>query len=240
LPTPLIGLTTTRTLSPHGYSTISAVEAYVSALVRAGCSPLLIPVGIPDESLGGLLTPLDGILFTGGGDVHPNRYGSTPHPQVQFVSEDRDQIEIQLVREVVEREVPFFGICRGLQVINVALGGTLYEDLQTQYPGALQHDNDISQARDYRAHKISVEEGSQLNQLLGLKSCEVNSFHHQGIRDIAPGLSVTAEAPDGVIEGIELIAHPYGVAVQWHPEWMQDHLAMRALFRSFVDYVRGG
>jgi putative glutamine amidotransferase len=237
---PLIGLTTSRTLSPFGYPTISAVEAYISALVRAGAAPLLIPVGIPDESLGEVLSRLDGILFTGGGDVHPNRYGSTAHPRVEFVNEERDQIEIQLVREVVERDVPFLGICRGLQVINVALGGSLYEDLQTQYPGALQHDHDISQAREYRAHEIRVKDGSRLNQLLGLKSCEVNSLHHQGIRDLAPGLSVTAEAPDGVIEGIEIIAHPYGIAVQWHPEWMQDHLAMRALFSSFVDTVRGG
>jgi putative glutamine amidotransferase len=240
LPSPLIGLTTTRTLSAHSYSYISVVEAYVSALIRAGASPLLIPMGIKEDGIKDVLSCLDGILFTGGGDVHPVRYGSPPHPKVKEVIEDRDQIEFQLVREAVERDLPCFGICRGLQVINVALGGTLYEDLQTQYPNSLKHDYEITQPRDFLAHEISVQEGSKLNQFLDLTTYEVNSFHHQGIRDLAPGLSITVQSPDGVIEGIELNAYPFGIAVQWHPEWMQDHPSMRALFSAFVDFARGG
>lgn len=237
-PSPIIGLTTARTLGSRGYPYITVVDAYVQALIRAGASPLLIPLGIPDQNIGDVVSRLDGLLFTGGGDIHPSRYNSSPHPQVRSVSEDRDQIEIQLVRQVIERGLPFFGICRGLQVINIALGGTIYEDLQTQYPDSLQHDNEIGQPRDYLAHGISLDEGSCLNKILGLTSYRVNSLHHQGIRDLAQGLSASAKASDGVIEGIELNDHPFGIAVQWHPEWMQDHLSMRTLFQFFVDVAR--
>jgi putative glutamine amidotransferase len=123
-------------------------------------------------------------------------------------------------------------------VINVALGGSLYEDLGNQFPGALQHDNDLQYRRDYLAHPVSLVQGSRLSDILGVNELPVNSLHHQGIRRLAPALEATAHAPDGVIEGIELPQHPFGLAVQWHPECLQEHAPMRRLFQEFVSAAR--
>jgi putative glutamine amidotransferase len=235
MPSPLIGITTARTLSPHGYPLISIVEAYIQALLRAGATPVLIPLGLPESRMEGLLARLDGVLFSGGGDLHPGFYGGQAHPRVQNVDEDRDQVELELVKEAVGSHRPFLGICRGLQVVNVALGGTLYEDILAQVQGGLQHDYFESKPRDYRAHRVQVESASQLGRILGLTQTEVNSLHHQGVRRIAEGLEVTARAPDGIVEAFELSGHPFGLAVQWHPEWLPGDLAMRALFQAFVE-----
>jgi putative glutamine amidotransferase len=231
---PLIGITTYRSLSRYSYPVISLTEAYVQALSLAGADPLLVPPGLPDKGMGSLLARLDGILFSGGGDIHPRFYGSQPHPLVTEVDEDRDRVEIALVRQAMQRGTPFLGICRGLQVINVALGGSLYEDLLDQYPNSLKHDSFPEKARDYLAHSVSIDENSQLAEILGTQEVQVNSLHHQGIRKAAPDLRSTAHAPDGVIEAVEAPEHPFGLAVQWHPEWLQAHLVMRSLFERFV------
>ena len=231
---PLIGITTYRSLSRYSYPVISLTEAYVQALSLAGADPLLVPPGLPDKGMGSLLARLDGILFSGGGDIHPRFYGSQPHPLVTEVDEDRDRVEIALVGQAMQRGTPFLGICRGLQVVNVALGGSLYEDLLDQHPDALKHDCFPDQARDYLAHSISIEPGSKLAEVLGTLEVQVNSLHHQGIRKAAPDLRSTAHAPDGVIEAVEAPEHPFGLAVQWHPEWLQAHLVMRSLFERFV------
>lgn len=231
---PLIGITTYRSLSRYSYPVISLTEAYVQALSLAGADPLLVPPGLPDKGMGSLLARLDGILFSGGGDIHPRFYGSQPHPLVTEVDEDRDRVEIALVRQAMQRGTPFLGICRGLQVINVALGGSLYEDLLDQYPNSLKHDRFPEKERDYLAHSVSIDENSQLAEILGTQEVQVNSLHHQGIRKAAPGLRSTAHAPDGVIEAVEAPEHPFGLAVQWHPEWLQAHLVMRSLFERFV------
>ncbi len=231
---PLIGITTHRSLSRYSYPVISLTEAYIQALSRAGADPVLIPPGLPDEGLESLLSRLDGILFSGGGDVHPRRYGSQPHPLVNEVDEDRDRVEIALVQQALEDGTPFLGICRGLQVVNVALGGSLYEDLLDQHPNAIKHDRFPDEARDYLAHSVSIEPGSQLAEVLGTRELQVNSLHHQGIRQVARDLRSTAYAPDGVIEAVEAQEHPFGLAVQWHPEWLQAHLVMRSLFERFV------
>jgi putative glutamine amidotransferase len=234
LVTPLIGITTFRSLSRNNFPTIGVNEAYVQAVWQAGGTPVLIPLGLPEERLGEMLTHLDGILFTGGGDVHPERYGEQPHPLVNSVDEDRDRVEITLFHAAYERKIPFLGICRGLQVINVALGGSLYEDLLTQHPNSLKHDRFPAEAPDYLAHPVEVERGTRLANILGANRVDVNSMHHQSIRHLAAGLRAIAHAPDGVIEAIQVEDYPFGVAVQWHPEWLQAHLAMRALFSEFV------
>ena len=213
---------------------MGVTEAYVQAVLMAGANPVLVPLGLPDDRLQGLLARLDGILFSGGGDIHPQRYGAQPHPLVNTVDEDRDRVEIALVRQAVESEKPFLGICRGLQVVNVALGGSLYEDLLEQHPNSLKHDHFPDEARDFLAHSVSIDKGSQLSDILGAAEMDVNSLHHQGIRLLAPPLRAAAHAPDGVIEAVEALVHPFGLAVQWHPEWLQAHLAMRALFERFV------
>lgn len=231
---PLIGVTTARSLTSKGISQVGVLESYIKALTLAGAYPLLIPLSLPVDGLSKLLSRLDGLLLTGGGDIHPDQYGSKHHPKVSNIDEDRDRIEIELFQEVVSSNLPFLGICRGLQVVNVALGGTLYEDLGDQLPGSLKHDCWTGYPPDYLAHPVEMEKNSMLAGILDFDMMEVNSLHHQGIRELAPQLNAVAYAPDGLIEAIELPSHSFGLAVQWHPEWLQGNLAMRALFSDFV------
>ncbi|MBN1145660.1 MAG: gamma-glutamyl-gamma-aminobutyrate hydrolase family protein [Anaerolineales bacterium] len=237
MPIPLIGVTTYRTPSKYGYAQNCVSEAYTSSLASAGAAPLLIPVGLPEPGLDALWPRLDGILFTGGGDIDPQQYGGEPHPFVSDVDIDRDRMEIHLFNHILEDRLPFLGICRGLQVINVALGGSLYEDIIDQRPDSLKHQYFPDWPRDYLAHTIQIENDSRLASILGAESLQVNSLHHQGVRRLAPGLQASAYAPDGLIEAFELPGHPYGLAVQWHPENLQAHAPMQALFRSFVQAI---
>lgn len=237
---PLIGVTTFRKDSGKGYQFLAVTEAYVQALVRAGAIPLMVPLGLAETDLDVLRSRLDGMLFTGGGDVDPARYGKPDNPAVYEVDPDRDRVEIHLVHEVIETNLPFLGICRGLQVINVALGGTLYTDIGDQFPGAIRHDYWPGFPRDTIAHPVRVEEGTALAKILVTPLHGVNSLHHQGIDDLAPGLRVSAIAPDGLIEAFELPEHPFGLAVQWHPEWLHGEDSMPALFEALVKAAADG
>jgi putative glutamine amidotransferase len=231
---PLIGVSTYRNLSRYNYPILSSTETYIQSVVHAGGCPLMIPLGLPDSMLKEIVSRLDGILFIGGGDVNPERYASQSHPLVNSVDEDRDRVEISLIQTAFSQHIPIFGICRGLQVINVAMGGSLYEDLLAQGGASIKHDYFPGEARDYLAHTVQVETESHLRRILGADEVEVNSMHHQGIRALAPGLRATAWAPDGVIEAVEMPEYSFGLAVQWHPEWLQAHLSMRFLFQEFI------
>jgi putative glutamine amidotransferase len=232
---PLIGLTTYRTTNAANHPILALGENYVQAIAQAGGLPVLIPLGLLEEQLDGLLAQLDGILFSGGGDVDPEIYGMDSAPQVNGVDPDRDRVEIRLVKNASSKGLPFLGICRGLQVINVALGGTLYTHIADQHPQALKHDYYPDWPRDYLPHTVRVAPESRLAAILGVANPGVNSLHHQGIRALAPGLQPTAWASDGLIEAFELPAHPFGLAVQWHPEWLTAQTPMQALFRAFVE-----
>lgn len=231
---PIIGITTSHSTTETNLTQVGIPEAYVRAVAQAGAVPVLIPLGLDEEAQSGLLSKLDGILFSGGGDVHPRRYEEEMDPLVTSIDEDRDQVEIDLVRKSIRAGMPFFGICRGLQVINVALGGSLYADIRASRPEALKHDRYPEQPRNYLAHTVQVDGGAYLARILGEAQAEVNSMHHQGIHRLAPGLLATAFAPDSIIEAFELPGHPFGLAVQWHPEWLQEHAPMRRLFQAFV------
>lgn len=232
---PLIGLTGGQVYNGKSSPSTAVSEKYTQAVANAGGIPVIIPLHLAEDALGELATRLDGVLFPGGGDVHPHRYGSVMHPLVDSVSEARDRIEIALVQQVVQLKKPFLGICRGIQVINVALGGTLYEDILDQMPGAQPHAYSSEWPRNHLAHSVQVWENSRLARILGETNVRVNSLHHQGIRQLASSLRPTAWAPDRLIEAIELPDHPFGIAVQWHPEWLQEHAPMRHLFRAFVE-----
>jgi putative glutamine amidotransferase len=239
MPKPLIGLTTTRSLISSGRSTYTVNEPYAKSISNAGGLPVLIPLDLSQDDLDGLLPRLDGILFTGGYDVDPRRYGNQPHPKAKGIDSDRDRVEIHLVQAAIEEGKPFLGICRGLQLINITLGGTLYEDINEQLPDALQHDNHRGHSRAYLAHNVKVEPGSCLKQILSDIDVQVNSLHHQGANRLAQELHATAFAPDGLIEAFELPGHPFGLAVQWHPEELQEHAAMRRLFQAFIQSCPG-
>lgn len=232
---PLIGITIGRTQnanSPLPTATVS--EAYLRAVQAAGGIPLLIPASTPAERLNDLFARLDGFLFTGGGDIDPQRFAGLPHPEIYDIDAGRDTVELELVRLAAAHNRPFLGICRGIQVINVALGGSLYTDLAAQMPGALKHDYYPNIPRDHLAHAVRLQAGSQLSRTLGAEQVEVNSLHHQGVQRLASDLTACAFAPDGLIEGVELSGHRFGIGVQWHPEWLQHLPTMRALFSELI------
>ena len=232
--TPWIGITTNRTVNSAGNLMHSIIEAYVVSISNAGAVPVLIPLGLDIDQLRSIISRLEGILFSGGGDVHPDVYKSLMHPQVYGIDSDRDRVEILLLEQVLKSNIPFFGICRGLQLINVGMGGTLYEDLNDQFSGSLRHNSPEDWSRDSLAHPVKISPKSRLFDILQQDTFSVNSWHHQGIRRLADGVSSSAVAPDGVIEAIELPDHPFGLAVQWHPEWLQNHELMQRLFKAFV------
>jgi len=209
------------------------LNAYIDAIVQAGGIPVLIPSQLAERGWNVLYQRLDGIVFSGGGDIAPEYYHGEKHHRVAGIEPLRDTIELNLLRAVVEDGKPFLGICRGIQTVNVGLGGTLYEHLGEQFRGEIDHAYP-STMRTALVHDVKIEEGTRIAEVVGEPILKVNSLHHQGLRDVAPGLRVTAYAPDGLVEAVELPDHPFGLAVQWHPEWLTDQQPTRNLFRAFV------
>ncbi|MGD0753117.1 MAG: gamma-glutamyl-gamma-aminobutyrate hydrolase family protein [Anaerolineales bacterium] len=232
---PIIGLTTYNGENKYGHPIVALMQQYIIAIGEAGGAPILIPSGINSESVKSLFKRVDGILLTGGGDIAIDRFDGEPHLRVEGVDPNRDTVEIALVQSAAQSGKPFFGICRGFQVVNVALGGTLYTHIQDQLPGAIKHDYDSDSQRQFLAHPIRLEKGSALASIMGEDELNVNSLHHQGAKDLAPALQPAAYAPDGLVEGLELPGHPFGMAVQWHPEWLTDQPVTRRLFGAFVE-----
>lgn len=232
---PLIGITTYHQTHSSGFPLISIAEVYIQAISQAGGIPVAIPLGLSDEQILGLLPRLGGILLSGGGDIDPNRFGAYSHPAITAIDPDRDRVEIQLVQHAIQQNKAILGICRGIQTLNVALGGTLYTHIPDQHPNALHHAYLEGCPRSYLAHQVHVQPGTHLLEILSVPDLPVNSMHHQGINHLAPNLIATAHAPDGLIEAVELKGYHFGLAVQWHPEWLTDQACMRALFRTFVE-----
>jgi putative glutamine amidotransferase len=185
---------------------------------------------------------LDGILLAGGVDLDPGTFGEPPHPALGNVDPARDTVELALARWAIEDGKPLLGLCRGLQVINVALGGTLHQDLAAELPGAIKHDYFPTSGfeRDYLAHRVSLTEGTRLARTFGAVEVAVNSMHHQGIKRLGDELVASARAPDGLIEGIELPSDAdFVVGVQWHPETLEaKEPRTRGLFEAFVGAAR--
>lgn len=232
---PLIGITGARFMRRDGIFLCQVSDAYITGVVRAGGMPVVLPVGMPPDRLEELFARIDGVLFTGGPDIDPDLYGGSPHPAVYGVDRIRDEQEINLVRLAVQVNKPFFGICRGNQVINVALGGTLYSDIHDQVPGSLCHDNDSNHPRDFLAHTVRIEQPSCLYKALGAAETPVNSLHHQAVAVLAPPLHPIAFSPDHLVEAVVLPGHCFGLGVQWHPECLPELAAQQSLFRSFID-----
>ncbi|MCL6522761.1 MAG: gamma-glutamyl-gamma-aminobutyrate hydrolase family protein, partial [Firmicutes bacterium] len=207
---------------------------YVRAVEAAGGLPVILPAGEggarPEEALRGL----DGLLLAGGGDLAPALYGETPHPQLGWVDPDRDRWELALARRALASGLPVLGICRGIQVLNVADGGTLYQDLPSQLPEALQHRQQAP--RWHQSHTVRVEAESLLARLVGAGELAVNSFHHQAVREVAPGWRVSALAPDGVVEAMERRDLPFALGIQFHAEnlFARDRRFL-GIFRGLVE-----
>jgi putative glutamine amidotransferase len=212
-------------------------DNYIEAVRRAGAEPVVL--GEDPASWDGQLDRIDGLLLTGGGDIDPTLYGQQDSGKCELVKRTRDDLELGALRLCRERGLPVLGICRGFQLINVALGGSLMQDLATNCPGALAHRSD-EQARS-RYHSIRVLPDTALAAILGHNGeMQVNSRHHQGLTEggIAPGLRVSAVAPDGIIEGIELDGDAFLVAVQCHPERPGEAPVMEPVFTALVERAR--
>jgi putative glutamine amidotransferase len=221
-----------------GVTRCSRLDDYVASVEQAGARARILEVS---ESPRKLLSELDGVLLTGGGDVDPVLYGEDRHATVEDAEPGRDEFEIDLVKAARERGVPIFAICRGVQVLNVACGGTLVQDIPSQVKGALVHDLPVPPNQSYSlAHEIWLEKDSLLSNLMRERlsdtdACEVNSRHHQAVKDLAPGFLVSATAPDGVIEAIEDPAKRFCLGVQWHPENFFRTGEFRPLFEGFLE-----
>ena len=235
---PLIGITTASIRDRDWCPPFAGHrQTYVDAIVAAGGAPFLIPQISDETVLRQLYQTLDGLLLTGGGDIAPAQYGEEAGPHIGMVDPVRDAVELPLMRWALADHKPVLGICRGVQMINVALGGSLHQDIPTSFDTNLVHDLSFKQENwAYMAHDIRLAPDSKLARLLGSTAFPINSLHHQSIKEVAPGLRPVGWAPDGVIEALEGTNGQFIVGVQCHPEALQGEADPRwqQMFREFV------
>ena len=235
---PLVALIATRQTHPKRAPTYEIQQAYLDAILTAGGLPMLLPTSLPINALPELVNRFDGFVLSGGGDVDPALYSGHLDTTIHSIDPERDAFELALIPLVLAADKPLLAICRGVQVLNVALGGSLYEDIASALPAAQRHDWYPNYPRDYLAHTVEVEPGSRLARILGTRKLRTNSLHHQAIRQPAPALEVVAHAEDGVIEAVELPEKRFAIGVQWHPECLPEEPAMQRLFSEFVKVAR--
>lgn len=235
---PLIGISASS-MTLHGRPYNRYYMANFFAVERAGGLPVAIPAGVDEATLRGIYDRLDGVLLPGGSDVDPAIYGETAHPKTYGIDMQRDALELTLTRWTVAEDRPLLGICRGHQVINVALGGTLVQDIPSQVETTLVHDQPDAQPRNTRLHEVTIDPTSRLAGILGTTQVRVNSLHHQSVALPAPAASITAHSPDGIVEALEIPGKRFALSVQWHPEDLAgEDDQMAALFEAFVAAAR--
>lgn len=212
-------------------------RGYIDALLSVGAIPLLIPPQAGEPVIRQLYAMANGVLLPGGADVDPQHYGELPHPKLGAVEAERDRTELALARWAVADGKPLFAICRGMQVLNVALGGTLYQDINSQHTTVIEHERGAQQqCWEHLDHVVALAQGSRLAELLGTEQMAVNTLHHQALKEVAPRLKVVGRAPDGIIEAVELDGDTFVVGVQCHPEQLWQSVEPRWLrvFSAFV------
>lgn len=228
---PIIGITCTSIGTDsisHGIGT-----AYINAIEYAGAVPILLPLIQDNPCISKYLSLIDGLLLSGGVDVDPFLYGEEPIPKMGKIDVDKDRSEMLLTSGALDMGIPILGICRGIQMLNVAAGGTLYQDIYTDGTATLKHRQDAP--RWYATHAINIVEGSQLAKVFGQSPIQVNTFHHQAVRNVAPKFIVSATTSDGTIEGIESTNHKFAIGVQCHPEGMwESNSTIGDLFIAFA------
>lgn len=219
---PIIGVTVDKITSDSGYGYEKINECNLKALMISGAIPLMLPITGEDEIIDEYLEIVDGLYFSGGNDINPLIFGEDPIKEIGGIDYSRDEFEIKLFKKAAAKNMPILGICRGEQVINVAEGGTLYQDIYVQKEGTSGHSPKFSPSSAYAYHKVKISKDSKLYNILKTDVISVNSLHHQSVKDIAEGYKITAVAGDGVIEAIESVNHSFIVGIQWHPEIMYE------------------
>ena len=215
----------------------SVGDDYINAIERAGGTPIGLPMVKDDSCIADFLSLIDGLLLSGGVDVDPQLYGEEPLPAQGKIDVARDRVEMLLTCKAIEMDLPILAICRGIQTLNVAAGGTLYQDVSMASNAVLKHSQNAP--RSYATHTIDVQAGSRLLNILGQSPIRVNSFHHQAVKKAAPEFIISAVARDGVIEGIENAHHSFVIGVQFHPEHMCENTPpIASLFAAFVDAAK--
>ena len=214
------------------------LPGYMKALEACGALPLMLPLTIDHEELDACFALCDGILMTGGHDVDPKLYGESKKVTCGNCCSDRDQMEAYLFEKAWKEDKPVLGICRGVQLMNVLLGGTLYQDLLTEHPSKTEHH--MTPPYDTPIHKVDVIAGTKLASIIGAGEHAVNSYHHQAIKDLAPQAEVMAYAEDGLVEAISVPGKSFLVGVQWHPEFaFESDPECKKLVQAFVDACNG-
>ena len=215
-------------------------RSYVHAVESVGGIPILIPMIKDLTILTALLSRLDGLLLPGGIDLHPSRYGEEVHPLTEEADLEQDEFEITLASWALQQDIPVLGICRGMQLINIVLGGTLFQDIDLLYPDNVVHSH-RDWPRTHFAHHIIVEPGSRMEKILGTRDVKVNSLHHQAIKEAGKGVRITGRAPDGIPELLEVTGYRFVMAAQGHPEEIYSvEPAFERLFAAFVQASSSG
>ncbi len=231
---PIIGITATSEIT-KGAARVRVNAQYVRAVERAGALPIVLPPLRDAARAPELLARCDALVLTGGEDIDPAQYGAALHPSAGPFNAERDATELALARAARQQRMPTLAICRGIQLLNVALGGTLVQDIPTERPGSIDHDPKGERAS--RVHEITIEPGSALATALGANVLSANSFHHQAVDRLGAGLRVTARTSDGIVEGVESTdAEWWALGVQWHPEELTETTEHwdRSLFEALV------
>lgn len=214
-------------------------QAYIDAVKKSGAEPVLLPQLRSEEDALNALKLVDAIILTGGEDVNPKYYGEEPHAKLEELKDDRDISDILLAKAALKKDFPVLATCRGMQIINSILGGTLYQDLPTQYKSEISHRD--PELVDFAYHDCRIiDKNSKLYSMLNVETMRVNSWHHQGIKTLGKGLKVTALSPDGMIEGVELDGATFVVGVQFHPEWhvVEGEDQFLPVFHMLNDYAK--
>lgn len=235
---PLIGISPSpkETEMAHGlFRQYTLSDTYTASILAAGGIPVILPAHT--DAVDDLLDTLDGVVFSGGGDIEPQHWGEEPHEKAYGFDKERDDFELQAIRKVVERDMPMLGICRGIQTINVAHGGSIIQDIPDQLPGSQEHRQQVEgKMRNATSHTVAIKESDNLlYRIHGDTTMETNSFHHQSIKDIGKNLEVIATSEDGVIEAVWNPRMTFGLAVQWHPEMLaEEYPEHLSIFKAFV------
>ena len=232
---PKIALVAARFQSKTGSPTYQNRQVDIEAVLLAGGLPVLLPAAIPLEEIPVLTAQFDGFYLTGGGDLDPLLYGENNHERIYGLNPERDAFELALIQEVVAQDKPLLAVCRGMQALNVACGGTLYVDIASQLPSAEKHDWWPTYRRNKLVHNVTVSRTSYLARILGEVELRTNSLHHQSVNKVADELKKVAYALDGVVEAIEHLDKRFVIGVQWHPEWLQNQQPMRKLYKAFIE-----